>query len=1680
LTILKRVGKILAWTIGSLIALLIIVFLLLQLPGVQNWVKDRAVAFLEKKLGTDVEVARLSIQFPKKVVLEGVYFEDQKGDTLLAGEYLGVELAMLKLLKSEVEVEDVELRGIRANITRVAPDTVFNFDYIVRAFAVADTTPVDTTAAPLRLAVDRVRLERITATFHDDLTGNDAYASLGELEARIGETDLEKNAYELRSLVLDGLTARVRQYKPLMESKPVAVREAEAAEPVALALKVGTVDLKRIDAAYDNSVSALSARLNLGELFADIDTLDLGKLYYNLDLLRLKNTQATVVLGATQGAAVVAQEATEVAEAQAALPYKFVVDKTDISGLDFRFDNNTLPRAAVGMDYAHLDTRGLVLDVNNLAVTPTQYFGTVNRAAFREENARFQLKNLATAFAYTDTGAYLNDLFLETGDSRIQGNIALAWPSLDTLTKDPGALRLNVNMPQSRVASRDVLLFAPMLASVPPFQKAPTAVYTVALVGRGSVRDLQISNAEVSGLQGTYARVSGRILGLPDPVRTFYDLQLHSIRTTASDLDRLMPAGTLPPTVRIPEAAALTGTFRGRAADFTTALDLKTTRGNVLAQARLVDFGASYTVNAAAANLDLGYILKQEATMGKITARVQAAGSGFDPATASADFKASVASATFNGYTYRNVDASGQLRNGIATINADARDPAADFAFNGTVNLRGAFPAVAGNLALDSINLQALGFSPTPLKIHGDISLNLESTDPANLVGTVQIANGIFFANGRRFTTDTISVAAYNSADSGHVIRVLSEAVVATLAGQYDLAQIGPAVMNVINRYYNLPGYTPTPTAPQAWTLTARVFPSPLLFAFVPVLEGSDTVDARIAFNSEASDLNALVTTPRLAAAGVAMDSLRAEVATGGPSLQYSVRTAGGGMPTLRLYETTVRGAVANNVASFALASVNAASEPFYALAGSAQQVGADGFRLSLSPDSLLLDGDRWSVPAGNFVEYTPAGILAQDFVLSNGGQSLALQSAQPVRGAPLNATFTNFQIRTLTDFANQDTALVDGVINGTATVTGATTAAPVFTSNLAVENIAFRRDTLGTVTAKVNNETAGAVAADVALTGFGNDVQLTGLYYIAGQRLDMDLAIRNLELAKLPGLSFGAVDAAGGSLQGQLAVDGTLTAPVLVGSVHFDSAYVTPALLGSRFTIPSDDIFVTAEGLRFDGFNVYDSLGNVATLNGNVYTRDYINYRFGLDLTARDFWVANARRRGGSQAFYGALNITTDVKLRGTSTAPEASAFLRVNKGTDLKVLIPTANPEVESREGVVRFVDRDQPNADRIFASADTIAARSASLVGMDVSATIETDTAAQFTLIIDERTGDAVAVRGRANLVGGIDPSGKVDLTGTYQLQNGSYQLTLQFLKRRFTIQPGSTITFMGDPTNGMADVTALYVANTAPLELVENQLSGSSQTEQGRYRQRLPFQVLLRMRGELLKPEITFDIQLADRYLSQYREVEAKLASIRNDPAELNKQVFALLLLNRFVDETPLKNDAGGGSAAERYVRQSASRILTDQLNKLAGNLIRGVDLAFGVTSGDDYTTGTLQQRTDLNVSLSKRLLSDRLRVSVGNNFELEGPRQANTQASQIAADVNIEYQLSSSGRYLVRAYRRNSYQDVVIGQAIENGATFVLNLDYNRLRDVFAKSPEARERKRLKRQLKATQGSSARR
>src|SRR5664279_757612 len=379
---------------------------------------------------------------------------------------------------------------------------------------------------------------------------------------------------------------------------------------------------------------------------------------------------------------------------------------------------------------------------------------------------------------------------------------------------------------------------------------------------------------------------------------------------------------------------------------------------------------------------------------------------------------------------------------------------------------------------------------------------------------------------------------------------------------------------------------------------------------------------------------------------------------------------------------------------------------------------------------------------------------------------------------------------------------------------------------------------------------------------------------------------------------------------------------------------------------------------------------------------------------------------------------FSTDLTIKGTPTHPVIDGNLTINDKTDFTVVLPQEEPEVEKREGIVRFVDYSATAEDSLLmVPYDSL--NISPLLDYDVSVNISITKEAIFNMIVDSANGDFLKLKGTGQLTAGIDASGKITLVGSYEIDAGAYNLSFNFLKRNFIIQKGSRIVWTGEPTTAQISVTAIYIANTAPLDLIQAQSAGADPTM---YKQKLPFEVHLTLAGELLKPQISFDIVLpSDKNYnvdnSIVSTVQTKLNEVRQDPGEMNKQVFALLLLNRFVGQDPFSNSAGGGLDAGTLAMQSVSRLLTEQLNALTQNLVAGVDINFDVATTQDYTTGSQQNRTDLNVGISKRLLSDRLTVTVGSDFELQGPQPTNNPQQNFAGNISINYKLSKDGKYM---------------------------------------------------------------
>ncbi len=111
--VIKILGKVLSWIIVAAVCLPLIVVLLLNVEGVQNFVVDKATGWLSGKLGTTVAMDHIRIRGFSRVTAEGFYVEDYSGDTLLYASRLGANLSKSALLKGNIVIGDAFLDGAK-------------------------------------------------------------------------------------------------------------------------------------------------------------------------------------------------------------------------------------------------------------------------------------------------------------------------------------------------------------------------------------------------------------------------------------------------------------------------------------------------------------------------------------------------------------------------------------------------------------------------------------------------------------------------------------------------------------------------------------------------------------------------------------------------------------------------------------------------------------------------------------------------------------------------------------------------------------------------------------------------------------------------------------------------------------------------------------------------------------------------------------------------------------------------------------------------------------------------------------------------------------------------------------------------------------------------------------------------------------------------------------------------------------------------------------------------------------------------------------------------------------------------------------------------------------------------------------------------------------------------------
>jgi translocation and assembly module TamB len=1729
---LKKTGKLALYLLGILIIIVIGALIFINTQSGKNFIKNKIQSYLQTKIKTTVVITSLDYSLPKWIELKGVYLEDRHKDTLLFGEQLSVDLNMLKLISGNIFIRKISAKNLYANISRPENDTAFNYQFILDAFS--DTTKkttatADTTA--LKITLQQLLLNNIRLKFTDKYGGNQFTAGIKNAGVIFNRFQPDRMQFGINDFTASGIDFFMAVLKESTVSKTIdttAVNLLFKANQIDLKA-VNVVYQNKVNGMYYANVlphigiSKIDidlARENafLGNIFSDSsfiqftapkttskpispDTAASSNWKITINTLQINNN--TVVYDDNNVIPSPGFDYNHIGLKNIQVNTGKIYYAADsilasISQLAFKDKSGFL------IDTTHADIRytSKGIEVNQLFIKTPQSviqhtlvlkYDDIKRitAAPQNSTVNVQLKNtivavndvymlMPSAKKYMPEKTFKNK-FIRLSTA-INGNLQqLNIPSLQLAGLDGTAINAKAvlyNVTDTINLGYDITLFnsslpkADLLKFLPPtnelMNKLPPVVnFSTHL--KGNLRNAIVENISISSNSFSLAG-KAEIKHFDNPAALQYNIAITGSRVEKSFIMALVPPGTIPASINLPDVMMLTGTASGDMNSVQPNLTLRGSYGEAKLKGFVRQFKdpekAVYDLAFSTKDFKAGKLIQQDTVIGNLSFTGYAKGKGFNYKTMAAEIRGQVESVGYNKYDYKNILLNASLNKGDITSNGSIDDPNIRLHYTATANVKGAYPSAETNLVVDTIQLQPLHFYKDTLSASFRALIKAPGTDPENMDVFAAIDSARINVKNKLYSLDSI-IAKAKTTNGINTITLTSPLADITATGKFQYDKIGPSLLQYADQYYNITDSVKNNLPQQQINFEGVIKKHPLVKSLADGFDYADIV-FKGGYKSDDSDsaLQLKVTIPYLLYQTNKISNGTVDIASLNDKITSAVNFDTLHFGSNILYKTNITADVAGNSLSVTAATKDVKGKDRFALgAGITQKDSAYSFSLK---DTLVLDYKNWTVAADNKITYSNAGILVNNFLLTGNNSKIEIKSRENVLNSPVDVTIEQFHIKDISSMLNSDTLLADGTINGKFSVSEFDKKLPAFTGTLQADSLQLMQQQVGNIKLFTKKLDENTITTTIGLTGSGNKAAIKGNYYLNtdAKQFDADINIANLNMATLQAFSQGQLTQSSGSIKGKVTVNGKFAAPEWHGSIGFDTARFTIAQLGTPYLISNQNIVLQYPAVAFNNFTIKDSANNAMAIDGKVTSKSIADYDFDLNINAKNFTVVNVKKAIASQV-YGFAAMDAAISVKGSAAAPAIEGNLSLNDKTDVTLVLSESNVNKDAAKSVVQFIDRDTfllPEKKPVFAAADSGAAMAKFL---NYNLNLEVSKKAALTIVIDPGTGDELKIKGDAQLNAGVDPGGNIILAGTYELSSGYYILNYQFLKKQFNLQPVSTITFTGDPAKAQIDITAAYIAKTAPKDLVGNEIGSVDPKLANSFKQDFPFTVLLHLKGSMLKPEISFDIVLPEtvQMNSDLRStIDTKLTQLRADDAATNKQVFSLLLFNRFIGEQSSdffnSGGSGGGSNFTDIARQSVSKFLSSALDNIAGDLFKGLDVDLNLNSYKDYSSGDAQQKTDLNIAVSKSFINDRLSITVGQNFGIEGQdasaRSARQKGAGFLPDVTLNYKLSQDGKYLLRAYKKTQFEVVLDGYVIENGLAFIVTMDVDKFSDLFRK------------------------
>ncbi len=1328
------------------------------------------------------------------------------------------------------------------------------------------------------------------------------------------------------------------------------------------------------------------------------------------------------------------------------------VDHVMLKDLDFQLwnQNSDNPEKTEKhlMDYSHLVLRGINLDAQGLSIIGDSISATINHLA-AVDTSGFQLNSFESQVIFYSQGILLDGLKIGTPNSDLRLDLHMLYPSTSAFNSFVDSVTFDANILPSIIQVSDLGPFSDLL------YKMTDPVQFQGWM-KGPIRSFKVDKLKFA--LGKHTNFVGSLALHPlDFEKGKHQLNIKKLNYSYDDLANFhipISSGVIPmPSALEPLGqGSIKGFFSGSMEKFKTELEVTSEIGNVTAVLNKSINSTQLDVfegDITAEHLHVGLLANAPKVIGtldlsaNVTAR-HGKRSGLD-----LDIQGDISDVMLLGNYINDISLDGNLRNNCFNGNIDIADDELDLDFKGRFDFSNP-KALGGDFTMEiaSADLHQLNIikDDQTAMLTASIRANMDNINNFDQIEGALSIKDVSFTNSRgHHVMKQFDANIVNDNLLQKRIDLNCDFFDFEMAGKMNFATIAMAFKQYVYSYVVIPQWTESianfekgpKSSEQDFIISMNLKnPKPLTKLLVPSVSIANNTTLNGTFTSKSQSLNLSLrsnyvninnikikdincrsfSSPRRSTTRLTIDHIILRDST-----ESNPSTLGldGFSVVALLQNDTIRTQIGWDDDSYYdhnQATINTSFVP-----------SSSGGRFNINYADILINDSIWSINPDNFVVFDDGNIQISNLELSSLDQSLTIDGMVPfTKNDTLSANLNKFDLSNL-DFIFEGMGFdLDGIITGNAVVSDLNEDLTLL-ADLNINNLGLSGENFGdaSIYSQWNQENK-SIDLDVGLVDHEKKVLLlNGAYYIGREKdnLDFKLSLDDLNLAILSPFLDDFLQRFQGLCQGNVNIGGTLSQLDLQGLLKIKDGGCKINMLNTFYTF-SPTIKLTENLITLNDMTLTDTLGNTAMVSGYIQHNHLKDMYLDIKMYPRNF-LAMATTALDSQSYYGTAIANGIVTAQGPINDLDLKIKAMTQKGTYFT--LPLGGSSKVKKHEFITFVSHDEPSEDDETPVVETPVKKSRSNINLGLDITVNKES--QVKIGLPNGLGSMEA-NGDGNIKLDMATSNNsMSLIGDYVINSGSLSLNVQdVLKRTFTLESGSSISWTGDPVNGDINVTGVYQtkASISSLGLTDSTSVGSSN---------IKVECLVHLKNKLMNPDISFGLRLPNASEDLQQAVFYVIDT--TNQSDLLLQVVSLLVFNSFSYGSTI-NGAG---------------IITGQINDLIAQMTDDIDININYKAGSNFTSD------EMTVDLRKQLFDNRLTIET--NFGVVIPsNNYSSSSTNVIGDVNVDYKITKDGRFSAQVFNRSNYNTTYYQYnyyktvPYTQGIGFSYNRSFDKFKDLF--------------------------